>query len=107
MCIRDRYMGECIQAAVPMINDKLRAQSCNYLLRAQPSLYEVYYAKKNGTKKPDYPPFYNEQILSQARVSYVVMCAKNEDAIIWTDRNPPKPNRYRGWSESKFRKPKF
>eukprot|EP01017_Pseudomicrothorax_dubius_P025387 TRINITY_DN2740_c0_g2_i5.p1 TRINITY_DN2740_c0_g2~~TRINITY_DN2740_c0_g2_i5.p1 ORF type:complete len:134 (-),score=25.38 TRINITY_DN2740_c0_g2_i5:109-510(-) len=42
----------------------------------------MYYAKKNGKPKPDYPPFFNEQVLSKSHIKLITLQEKGPEALV-------------------------
>eukprot|EP01017_Pseudomicrothorax_dubius_P025384 TRINITY_DN2740_c0_g2_i1.p1 TRINITY_DN2740_c0_g2~~TRINITY_DN2740_c0_g2_i1.p1 ORF type:complete len:288 (-),score=36.69 TRINITY_DN2740_c0_g2_i1:117-980(-) len=78
----DCTVADCIVAAVPLLNEVLKFHKCSYLLRNDANLYEMYYAKKNGKPKPDYPPFFNEQVLSKSHIKLITLQEKGPEALV-------------------------
>eukprot|EP01016_Furgasonia_blochmanni_P014087 TRINITY_DN1728_c0_g1_i7.p1 TRINITY_DN1728_c0_g1~~TRINITY_DN1728_c0_g1_i7.p1 ORF type:complete len:306 (+),score=56.14 TRINITY_DN1728_c0_g1_i7:219-1136(+) len=73
---------DCIKEVIPYLNEQLRTQGCRFQLDQNPHRYEMYYAKKNGQPKTDYPPLFEEQVLCQTGIVNISLCEKNNDVFL-------------------------
>lgn len=46
---------DCIIQTIKNLNDQFKTKNSSFSLNENPKLYNIYYAKKNGFPKDDYP----------------------------------------------------
>eukprot|EP01017_Pseudomicrothorax_dubius_P018876 TRINITY_DN2080_c0_g2_i3.p1 TRINITY_DN2080_c0_g2~~TRINITY_DN2080_c0_g2_i3.p1 ORF type:complete len:252 (+),score=75.77 TRINITY_DN2080_c0_g2_i3:65-820(+) len=73
---------EAKKTAIETLNALLKEKKKEYLLSGNVELFELYFAKKNGRPKLDYPSLLPEQVLSEIGINLVSLREKSDEGVV-------------------------